>query len=96
MTFGITDNVEGKLPSNNVSLIISQILHLIIFRYDSHTTVSNNNNIFPTIFPKSNFLKVTVENTSRQVRNLNIHVPVTEFWDEDTNAELIMPKKIQK
>lgn len=51
---------------------------------------------FQTIFLKSNFLQVTVENTSKQVRNLNIHVSITEFWDEDTDAELIVPKKIQR
>lgn len=94
VTSGITDNVEEKLPSNKVSLIVSQNVFLIILRYDSHSTDSNNN-IFPTIFLKLNFLKVTVENTSRQIRNLNIHVSITEFCDEDIDVEFIMHKKIQ-
>lgn len=38
-TAGITDNALEKLPSNKVSLIISEILHLIKLRYYSHSTV---------------------------------------------------------
>jgi len=40
VTSGTIHNIEEKLPPK-LSLIISEILHLIILRYDSHTTNIN-------------------------------------------------------